>query len=61
MAATNFNPVLPLIEAVQTLREKKPWSKTHTKRPGAKSYNKICKKLATKRKHLPKTQKKTPQ
>ena len=34
---------------------KDPWSKTCTKGPGAENYNKIYMKLATKRKHLPKT------
>jgi len=57
MAATNFHPVQPMVEAVETVGEN-PWSKTRTKRPGAENYNKIYMKLATKRKHLPKTQEK---
>jgi len=61
MAATNFHPVQPIVEAVETVGEKNPWSKTRTKRPGAENYNKIYMKLATKRKHLPKTQEKTQQ
>jgi hypothetical protein len=36
--------------------QKDPWSKTRTKRPGAENYNKMYKKLATKRKHLPNPQ-----
>ena len=40
---------------------KNHWSKTRTKRPGAENQNKISMKLATKRKHLPKTQEKTQQ
>jgi len=58
MAATNFHPAQPIVKAVETVGEK-PRSKTHTKCPGAKSYNKIYKKLATKGKHLPKTQEET--
>jgi len=60
MAATNFNPVQPIVEAVETVGEN-PWSKTRTKRPGTGNYHLIYKKLATKRKHLPKTQEKTQQ
>jgi len=60
MAATNFHPVQPIVEAVEPVG-KNPWSKTRTKRPGAENYNKIYMKLATKRKHLPKTQEKTQQ
>ena len=59
MAATNFHPVQPMVEAVETVGEN-PWSKTRTKRPGAENYDKIYKKLATKRKHLPETQEKKP-
>jgi len=58
MAATNFHLVQPIVEAVETVGEI-PWCKTHTKPPGAGNYNKISMKLATKRKHLPKTQEKT--
>jgi len=36
MAATNIHPVQPIVEVVETVGEKPPWSKTHTKRPGAK-------------------------
>ena len=50
MAATNFHPVQPIVEAVETVGEKNPWSKTRTKRPGAENYNKIYMKPATKRK-----------
>jgi len=57
MAATNFHPVQPIVEVVETVVEK-PWSKTRTKRPGAENYNNIYKRLATKRKHLPETQEK---
>ena len=61
MAATNFHPVQPIVEAVETVGTKNPWSKTRTKRPGAENYNKIYKKLTTNRKHLPKTQGKSKQ
>ena len=59
MAATNFHQVQPIIEEVETV-EKNPWSKTRTKHPGAKNYTKIYKKLATRSKHLWKSQKKKP-
>ena len=59
MAATNLNPVQPIVEAVETVGEKNPWSKTRTKRPGAENYNKIYMQSATQRKHLPKTQEET--
>ena len=36
MAATNFHPVQPISEAVETLGEN-PWSKTRTKRPGSEN------------------------
>jgi len=39
MAATNFHPVQPIVEAVETVGEENPWSKTCTKRPGAENYN----------------------
>jgi len=38
MAAINIHPVQPIVEAVETVGEN-PWSKTRTKRPGAKNYN----------------------
>jgi len=60
MAARNFHQVQPSSRQWKPW-EKKPWSKTRTKRPGAKKYDKIFKKLATKGKHLPKTQEKAPQ
>ena len=59
MAATNFHPVQPIVEAVETVG-KNPWSETRTKRPGAESYNKIYMKLATERKHLLKNPRKNP-
>jgi len=40
MAATNFHPVQPIVETVETVEEN-PWSKTRTKRPGTANYNKI--------------------
>ena len=55
MAATNFPPVQPIVEASETVGEN-PWSKTRTKRPGAENYNKMYMKLVAKRKHLPKSQ-----
>jgi len=60
MAATNFHHVNPIVELVETVGEK-PWSQTHSQRPGAENYNKIFKKLTTKGKHLPKTQEKSQQ
>jgi len=60
MAATNFHTVQPIVKAVETVGEN-PLSKTRTKRLGAENYNKIYMKLATKRRHLLKTQEKTQQ
>jgi len=57
MAATNFQPVQPIVEAVETVGEN-PWSKTRTKRPGAKNYNKIYIKPVTKRNIYQKPKKK---
>jgi len=59
MAATNFHRVQPIVKVVETMG-KNPWFKTCTKCAGAENYNKIYRKLATKRKHLPKTQEKSP-
>jgi len=40
MAATNFHPVQPMVEAVENVGEN-PWSTTRTKRLGAEDYNNI--------------------
>ena len=60
MAATSLHPVQPIIKPVETVGEN-PGSKTSTKCPGDENYPKIYKKLATKGKHLPKTQEETQQ
>jgi len=58
MAATNFHPVQPIMEAVETVGEKTPGLKPAPSALALTTTNKIYLELATKRKHLLKTQQK---